>query len=202
MMNPVFRDPVVALHLAYAIQARPVLAPCAMRRVLITIMESMDMINARQCDWLARLIGSPSDAADFSGLTPQEIHAQCVFVTEAVLHRLTPCETFVLLARFAQMAREKQAGVFGLAEYLLATSPIDNRDALTDLVWRRYLPRRYRGGYSFRDIERRTKVHRSTLSRGAEWLDDQCDGLELVALRHLEETFVPDGVCGALAMQS
>jgi hypothetical protein len=201
-MCPVFSDTVVALHVSYAISATRAVAPTSMRRMLLMLMESAEMMNRRQTDWLERLIGQRSALVDFGSLNSIEIHAQAIMITEAVRHRLQPPEQYAMLARFAQTEPEKSAGVLGVVEYVCPSSPISNRDALTDLVWRRYLPRCYRGGYSFRDIERRTHVSKSTLDRTADWLDDECDGLELRALRRLEETFVPEGICEAVAMHA
>jgi hypothetical protein len=160
----------------------------------------MDLMTRQQADWLARLIGSPSGSVNFDGLTRIEIHGQASIVTDAVLRRLPGPELYAMLARFAQTEPEKSAGVLGLVEYLYPNSPTGNRAALTDLVWRRYLPHRYRGGFSYRDIAKRSHVSKSTLARSAEWLDDECDALELRALRRLEETFVPHGVCGPILM--
>jgi hypothetical protein len=200
MLTTVFADTTVALHVSYAIRATQACAPTSMRHMLLMLMESAEMMNRRQTDWLERLIGQRSSLVDFGGLDSIEIRAQAIMITQAVEQRLPAPELYAMLARFAQTEPEKSAGVMGVVEYVCPASPTDNRDALTDLVWRRYLPRRYRGGYSFRDIARRTHVSKSTLARTADWLDDECDGLELRALRHLEETFVPHGVCAAVPM--
>jgi hypothetical protein len=201
MLTTVFSDTTVALHVSYLVSSLPCIEPCSLRRALIMVMESIDLMNRQQADWLARLIGTASPNVNFAGLTRMEIHGQAVSVTQAVTRRLPAPEQYAMLARFAQTEPEKSAGVFGLVEYVSEASPTGNREALTDLVWRRYLPRRYRGGFSFRDIARRTHVSRSTLARAADWLDDEFDGLELCALRRLEETFVPHGVCKAMVMQ-
>jgi hypothetical protein len=202
MLTTVFADTTVALHVSYAIRATRAVAPTSMRRMLLMVMESAEMMNRQQSGWLERLIGHRQTLVDFDGLNSIEIHAQAIMVTEAVEQRLPAPELFAMLARFAQSEPEKSAGVMGVVEHLCHAGPTGNRDALTDLVWRRYLPRYYRGGYSLRDIAGRTHVSKSTLARTAEWLDGECDGLELRALRHLEETFVPHGVCEATAMHT
>jgi len=201
MLTTVFADTTVALHVSYAIRATRAVAPTSMRRMLLMLMESAEIMGRRQTDWLERLTGQRSTLVNFDGLDPFEIRAQAVMITQAVCDRLPPPEQYAILARFAQSEPDKSAGVLGVVEYVCPASPTGNREALTDLVWRRYLPRCYRGGYSFRDIERRAHVSRSTLARAAGWLDDECDGLELRALRRLEETFVDHGVCAAVSMQ-
>ena len=201
MLTTVFADTTVALHVSYLIRSLPAIEPCSLRRALITVLESMNLMNRQQADWLARLVGTPSDSVNFSGLTRMEIHGQACIVTDAVTRRLPAPELYAMLARFAQTEPEKSAGVMGVVDYLCPDSPAGNRAALTDLVWRRYLPHYYRGGFSYRDIAKRTHVSKSTLARTTEWLDDECDGLELRALRRLEETFVPHGVCAAISVQ-
>lgn len=201
MLATVFADTTVALHVSYLIRSLPVIEPCSLRRALIAILESMDLMNRQQTDWLARLVGTPSDSVNFSGLTRMEIHGQASVVTDAVARRLPEPELYAMLARFAQTEPEKSAGVMGVVEYLLPNSPTGNRAALTDLVWRRYLPRRYRSGFSYREIAKRSRVSKSTLARSTQWLDDECDGLELRALRRLEETFVPHGLCAAFSIK-
>ncbi|OYD64832.1 UNVERIFIED_ORG: hypothetical protein BDU10_7453 [Burkholderia sp. CF145] len=200
-MLAIFADTIVALHVSYAIRATRSVAPTSMRNVLRTIMESAEMMNRQQMDWLERLIGQRSKLVDFGGLNQIEIHAQAVMITEAVRLRLPEHEAYALMARFARDI-DKSAGVHGMACYLLTSgSPVREPEALADLVWRRYLPREYLGGYSLRDIEGRTRVSKSSLGRAARWLDDECDEVELSALHHLEETFMQQGVVRYTVME-
>jgi hypothetical protein len=195
----IFTNTAIALHVSFLVTAQPGAQPCSLRRMLVTTMECIDL-NRQQADWLARLVGQPGENVDFSGLSRTEIRGQCGLVTQAVEQRLPPPELFAVLARYAQTMPQKSAGIHGLVEYVAPFSPTGNREALTDLVWRRYLPTCYRGGFSLRDIEKRTHVGKSTLGRVASWLDADLDGLELQAFRRLEQTFVPHGVCGAMSM--
>jgi hypothetical protein len=201
LTTPIFRDPVCALHVAYGIKAQNAVPATAMRALLLSLMESTELMSRMDRDWLLRLAGQPSRVVNFSGMTSFEIHGQCVLITEAVRKRLPPCEADVIAARFAQDAAEKSAGVYGVVSYLMPNAPTSSTPALTDLVWRRYLPRWARGGFSLRDIAKRTHVSKSTLWRVSDWLDIECDGLELRALRRLEETFVPQGICDSMEMQ-
>ncbi|ACC72560.1 hypothetical protein PPMP20_26650 [Paraburkholderia phymatum] len=200
-MLAIFADTIVALHVSYAIRATRSVPATSMRNVLRTIMESAEMMNRQQMDWLERLIGRPSRLVDFGGLSQSEVHAQAVMITEAVRRRLPEHESYVLMARFARDI-DKCAGVYGVADHLLASgSPVTHREAITDLVWRRYLPREYQGGFSLRDIEGRTRVSKSSLGRAARWLDDECDEVELSALHHLEDMFVEQGVVRYTVME-
>lgn len=116
--------------------------------------------------------------------------------------RLPLPELCVTLARFAVSEEAKSVGVGALVPWLGPNAPIGNRAALTALVWRRYVPKEYRDGYSFRSIAKRCGSSRSTLQRAAQWLDAEAEGVELRGLRRLEETAMPHGVCGAMAMQT
>lgn len=196
----IFADTTIALHVAFLLRSLPAIEPCSLRRALIAALESLDHMTRRQSDWLDRLLGTPSETVDFGGLSRIEIAGQCSMITDAVLQRLPSPEVFAMLARFALTEPEKTAGVFGVVAHVAHASPVGNRNALIDLTWRRYLPRRFKGGYALREIEKRTGVSRSTLDRAGHWLDDELDGLELQALRRLERTFVPHGVCHAVEM--
>ncbi|RQN39607.1 helix-turn-helix domain-containing protein [Paraburkholderia tropica] len=115
-------------------------------------------------------------------------------VIDAARSRLFGVERAVVIARFAPLEAVKRVGVTGLVDALAGGSPVGNLNALESLVWRRYVPKGYRDGYSLRAIAKRTGVSKSTLARASEWIDGQCDGFEPRALRRLEETFVPHGV--------
>ncbi|MGF6986518.1 hypothetical protein QFZ99_006059 [Paraburkholderia atlantica] len=201
-MNTIFVDTPTALHVSLLILALPVREPSALRRALIRMLECMPVRTYQQSATLARLIGTRSLTVDFTGLTTPEIHAQCSMIVDAVERRLPRPEFYAMLARFAPTEAVKAIGVEGLMVWLAPAAPISNCAALTSLIWRRYVPKKYRDGYSLRAIAQQTGSSKSTLGRVAQWLDDESAGLELRALRRLEETFVPHQVCGAMAMQS
>ncbi|MGF6957976.1 hypothetical protein [Paraburkholderia youngii] len=201
-MNPIFRDTSTALHVAFLITALPVSEPSALRRALIRVLEALPVRTTQQSATLARLIGSPSPSVNFSGLTTQEIRGQCAMIINAMQSRLPHPELCVLLARYAPSERLKGIGVDGLTLWLAPVSPTTNYAALSSLIWRRYVPKKYRDGYSLRAIAKATGSSKSTLGRVAQWLDVESQGLELRAIRRLEETFVAHGVCEAMPMQS
>jgi hypothetical protein len=199
-MDTLFADTSTALQLSWLITTLPSSRPSGLRHALIAILESMPVRTYQQSATLARLIGSPSESVNFAGLSREEIHGQCALIVDTVRRRLYGVEYAAVVARFAPTEATMRAGVCYLADYLLAAAPIGNRDALEALIWRRYVPRRYRNGYALRAIENRTGVSKSTLARAYDWLNSECGTLELRALRRLEETFVPDGVCAAVPM--
>ncbi|HEY3620038.1 MAG TPA: hypothetical protein VGK96_24785 [Candidatus Sulfotelmatobacter sp.] len=201
-MKPIFSDTATALHVSFLILALPVSEPSALRRALIRVLECMPVLTTRQSATLARMIGTRSPGVNFGGLSTQEIHGQCALVIDAMQRRLPHPELCVMLARFAPTENLKAVGVDGLMLWLAPASPITNHAALNALIWRRYVPKQYRDGYSLRAIAKQTGSNKSTLGRVAQWLDGESAGLELRALRRLESTFVPHGVCEAMPMQS
>ena len=201
-MNPIFHDTPTAIHVSFLILALPVREPSALRRALVRLLESMPTRTRQQSDTLARMIGTRSATVDFSGLTIPEIHAQCSMIIDAMQRRLPPPEYCVMVARFASTEAVKAIGVEGLMMWLSPAAPISNHAALSSLIWRRYVPKKYRNGYSLRAIAKATGSSKSTLGRVAQWLDGESSGLELRALRRLEQSFVPHGVCEAMPMQS
>ncbi|MGF6920161.1 hypothetical protein [Paraburkholderia sp. 40] len=201
-MNTVFLDTPTALHVSFLIGALPVSEPSSLRGALIHMLECMPVLTYQQASTLARMIGTRSSTVNFSGLTRHEIHGQCAMIIDAVQTRLPYPELCVILARFAPTERIKGIGVDGLMLWLAPVAPITNHAALSSLIWRRYVPKKYRDGFSLRAIARATGSSKSTLGRVAQWLDDEAAGMELRALRRLEQTFVPHGVCEAMPMQS
>ena len=201
-MDTIFSDTPTALHVSFLIMALPVSEGSSIRRALIRILEGMEIQTVRQARTLAALKGARSENIDFGNLTRLEVRGQCSLIVDAVHLRLPLPELCATLARFAVSEQAKSIGVDGLVLWLAPTAPISNRAALTSLVWRRVVPKEYRDGYSFRAIAKKCGSSRSTLQRAADWLDDEAGGLELRALRRLEESFVPHGVCRAMAMQS
>lgn len=201
-MKAIFSDTPTALHVAFLIGALPVSEPSSLRGALIHMLESMPILTYQQSATLARMIGTRSATVNFAGLTRHEIHGQCAMVVHALEQRLPLPEYCVMVARFAPTEALKAIGVDGLLLWLSPAAPISNHAALASLIWRRYVPKKYRDGYSLRAIAKATGSSKSTLGRVAQWLDGESSGLELRALRRLEETFVPHGVCEAMRMQS
>jgi uncharacterized protein YerC len=201
-MNTIFLDTPTALHVSFLILSLPVSEPSSLRKALIRMLECMPVRTYQQSATLTRLVGSRSLTVNFAGLSTQEIHGQCALVVDAVQRRLPHPELCVMLARFAPTESLKAVGVDGLMLWLAPLSPITNYAALTSLIWRRYVPKQYRDGYSLRAIAKATGSSKSTLGRVAQWLDGESAGLELRALRRLEETFVPHGVAAAVPMQA
>jgi hypothetical protein len=199
-MNPIFPDTATALHVSFMIVALPPIEPSSLRNTLIRMLEALPIHTRQQADTLTRLRGKPSGTVDFGNLTRLEIRGQCSLIVAAVQQRLPLPELCAMLARFSPTEEGKAIGVDGLVLWLAPTAPIGNRAALTALVWRRYVPKEHKDGYSFRAIAKQCGSSRSTLQRAAEWLDDEAEGVELRALRRLEETFVPHGVCAAMEM--
>lgn len=201
-MKAIFSDTPTALHVSFLIGALPVSEPSSLRGALIHMLESMPILTYQQSSTLARMIGTRSATVNFAGLTRHEIHGQCAMIVHALEQRLPLPEYCVMVARFAPTEALKSIGVDGLLLWLSPAAPISNHAALASLIWRRYVPKKYRDGYSLRAIAKATGSSKSTLGRVAQWLDGESSGLELRALRRLEETFVPHGVCEAMPMQS
>ncbi|SAK63475.1 hypothetical protein AWB80_02870 [Caballeronia pedi] len=205
MHGEIFRDVAVALTTSYRMASTPAVDAGATRRALIVIAVSQASRSRMQSDYVKRLVGYPSRVVDLSGLTRLEARAQCALVREAVVNRLSIPEACAVLARFSQTPGEKQMGVSGLVAHFSATGPASLRslddplaDPLWDLLWRHYLPQRYGDGLSLREIARRTHMSKSALSRRADELAHDLDALEQQALKSLEHSFVPEGLCEAL----
>jgi hypothetical protein len=202
-MDTVFSDTPTALHVSFLVYSQQVGDLSSLRRALIRILETMPVLTRQQADMLKRLHGTRSLLVDFEGLTQHEIHGQCALIIDSVQQRLPHPELCAVFAGYGATPAARQRGINGLTIYLLKPSPLAaSCQAFNALVWRYYLPREYSDGYSLRDIEKRTGCTRMTLARASVWLANELQGIELRALRRLEETFVPHGVCPAIVMQT
>lgn len=196
-MDTLFADTSTALHLSWLITSLPPSLPCSLRQALISILETRPVHTYQQSATLERLVGKPSGLVDFGGLSRTEVRGQCAMILETVRRLLHGVEYAAVLARFAPTEASMRVGVSRLADYLDVASPLGSRDALEALIWRRYVPNRYRNGYALRAIEARTGVPRSTLARAYKWLDGECSGFERRALLRIEDALVAQGVCAA-----
>ena len=200
MRGAIFRDVTTALTTSFRMEAHPAIDAGATRRALVTIATMRHTSSRIQRDYVRRLIGTPSRTVDFEGLTKLEVSAQCALVRKHAATVLDAPHASAVLARFGQTHSEQEAGINGLAKHLCSrASPLgdaENRgEAIRLLVVRRYRAQAYRDGFSFRDIEKRTRIARCTLARLSNRIEREADHLEAEALAELERFFVSRGIC-------
>lgn len=108
----IFRDVGHALHTAYLVIANEPRQGCVTRSLLLqAMMVGRSKLTPEQAEWFGSLKGSPAGSIDFSGLTDDEIRAQCAMVVAAVNHHLPRIETMVVRARFGATEYEDVHGV-------------------------------------------------------------------------------------------
>lgn len=207
MHGAIFKDVTTALTTSFKMQATPAIDAGATRRALV-LMATMNHTSSRmQSDYVRRLIGTPSRTVDFTGLTKLEARAQCALVRKHAAEYLDAPHASAVLARFSETHSEREAGINGLATHLCGrASPLRDAEkraeAIRMLVVRRYRAHAYRNGFSFRDIEKTTRVSRCTLSRLSNRIEREADHLEAEALAELELFFVSRGVCLSNPLQA
>lgn len=103
-MDAIFRDTRQALHVSFLVLSTDPRAKNVFRTALIQIMEMQPSLTVRQQAWLDQLIGDASDSTvNFSGLSGDDVRAQCAEVVSAVRSKLPEVERWAVLARFGQM---------------------------------------------------------------------------------------------------
>lgn len=114
----IFRDVGHALHTAYLVIANEPRQGCVTRSLLLqAMMVGRRKLTPEQAEWFDSLKGSPAGSIDFSGLSDDEIRAQCAMVVAAVNHHLPRIEVMAVRARFGATEYEDVSGVrrFGFA---------------------------------------------------------------------------------------
>ena len=97
----VFENVGQAVHVSFLIMAQEAKQDAPLRAALIRAMESVQLSGRQSC-WLDQLRGEASGSINFGGLDGNEVRAQCAMVLQAVKHRLSMPEMWVLQAKFGQ----------------------------------------------------------------------------------------------------
>jgi hypothetical protein len=98
----IFESAGQAVHVAFLIMSQPAMQDAPLRKALIRAMESINLIDGNQRNWLDQLRGTPSGNVNFSGLSGEEIRAQCALITQAVRTKLPNVERWVLQAKYGE----------------------------------------------------------------------------------------------------
>jgi hypothetical protein len=102
----IFENAGQAVHVAFLVMSQPAMQDAPLRKALIRIMESINLVDGNQRNWLDQLRGTPSGSINFSGLSGEEIRAQCAMVTQAVKTKLPNVEMWVLQAKYGETEYE------------------------------------------------------------------------------------------------
>lgn len=110
----IFENTGQAVHVAFLIMAQPATQGMPFRLALIRILESIKLADGNQRNWLDQLRGAAGDGTvNFSGLSSDDIRAQCAMITQAVKSNLPEIEMWVLQAKYGHTDYEDIAPVDG-----------------------------------------------------------------------------------------
>lgn len=195
MQEAIFATTGQALFVSFLVMAHEPRQGSPFRKVLLQVMESLDVLTKNQQLWMDQLRGSRSEDStiNFGGLTSDEIRAQCSMVTQAVYDHLPAPEQFAVLARFAYQM-EKAKGVAGLAEYVRPQIGITDEIAIRALVYGHSMPKQRERGLSYTEISRERGIPVITLRRTAAKIARTVRTLEDMAIHRLTPMFERDGV--------
>jgi hypothetical protein len=206
-MDAVFKDTRQALHVAFLILSCEPTGKNTLRLALIQILESIGDLTGRQEAWLKQLRGERSSTVNFSGLSPDEVRAQCAEVESAVRSKLTEQQRWAILARFSQMGeerlpdgvkrffflREKSEAIQGLSALVGAGFKSVSALAMDCILARHYASEK-RAEISFRDLEQSFGASRMTYKRAYDAIKPRLQALENEAVDVLAEYFERTGL--------
>ncbi|SAK88614.1 hypothetical protein AWB77_04803 [Caballeronia fortuita] len=211
-MNGIFDSVEQALHVSFLVTSMPARQRNTFRMALIQILESVGILSDRQESFLAYLRGEKSGSVDFSGLSADEVRAQCAMVVATVADQLPENERNALWIRFARgiPARPKSAtvaadcgvppskewkrGVFGVANEMRTTLTISNRDAIVALIAAHAFPHQREREFSYANLSKEFGIPVRTLERAAFTIRKRLRVLEHQAIDRLHLLFERDGL--------
>lgn len=165
------------------------------RRALLQVMEAIEHPTRVQREWMEQLrgIGTGDRTVNFSGLTSDEIRAQCALITQSVHDHLPGPERFAIWARYAYQA-QKGAGIQGLASYIRPQLSIGDEIAICALLYGHVMPNQREKGFSYPEISKDRGIPVITLRRSAAIIGQTARTLEQIAIERLTPMFEGHGV--------
>jgi hypothetical protein len=145
MTESLFESTGHALATAYVILENPPQGETALRRALVQILKNIHRPTEAQTAWLNQLqgvreAGEPASAVNFSGLTAEEVRAQCAMIAQAVTAHLPAPERAAVISAYTMNRLEKVRAVRELSEYIKPAADAKQR-MLYDYCVLRSLPR-------------------------------------------------------------
>ncbi|MET3431448.1 hypothetical protein ABIC71_000926 [Herbaspirillum seropedicae] len=208
----IFKDVGHALHTAFLVIANEPRQGCVTRSMLLQMMATIDLeapdrqLTPGQAEWFSSLKGSPAGTIDFSGLTDDEIRAQCAMIVSAVRSKLPVAEMNVVLARYGatefedvdgqrrwSFSRERGQAILALAEWIrpmLSNVP----PMAVDSLLARQFANHVKTKISVRDLAASFGCSKSTFHRASAVVRDHVRQLEAMARDRLYTYFVEQGV--------
>lgn len=211
-MTGIFNSVEQALHVSFLIISMPARQKNTFRMALIQALEAVGKLSDRQESFLAYLRGEKSGTVNFSGLSGDEVRAQCAMVVATVADQLPEAERNALWVRFARgiPARPKTAtvaadpgvppsiewkrGVFGIANDLRDVLTMSNRQAIVALIVAHSLPHQREKEFSYENLSKEFGIPVRTLERAAFTIRKRLRLLERQAVDRLEPLFERGGV--------
>ncbi|WP_112069185.1 hypothetical protein [Herbaspirillum rubrisubalbicans] len=203
----IFRDVGHALHTAFLVISNEPRQGCVTRSMLLQAMiVGRNRLTPDQAEWFDALKGSPAGSIDFSGLTDDEIRAQCAMVVAAVNHHLPRIEAMVVRARFGAteyedvngvrryaFSHERAAAIRELSDWLRPA--LQNVPAMAvDGLLARQFANHMKTKVSVRDLAAAFGCSKSTYHRASAVVRSHVRQLEASAHQRLTHHFVEQGI--------
>ncbi|WP_443113301.1 hypothetical protein [Herbaspirillum seropedicae] len=159
-----------------------------------------------QVEWFSSLKGTPAGTIDFSGLTDDEIRAQCAMIVSAVRSKLPVAEMNVVLARYGateyedvegrrrwSFSRERADAILALADWMRPML-VNVPPMAVDMLLARQFANHVKTKISVRDMAASFGCSKSTFHRASAVVREHVLQLESLARDRLHPYFVEQGV--------
>lgn len=211
----IFRDVGHALHTAFLVISNEPRQGCVTRSMLLQMMATIDLdapgrqLTPGQAEWFSALKGTPAGSIDFTGLTDDEIRAQCAMIVAAVNHHLPRIEAMVVRARFGSteyedvngarryaFSHERAAAIRELSDWLRPS--LQNVPAMAvDGLLARQFANHIKTKISVRDLAAAFGCSKSTYHRASAVVRSHVRQLEAAAHQRLARHFIEQGIIPA-----
>jgi hypothetical protein len=216
--DAIFKNAGQAVHVAFLIMAQEATQDAPLRKAIIRVMESIKL-EPNQRHWLDQLRGGGNGSVNFSGLSSEEIRAQCAMITQAVKTKLPNVEMWVLQAKYGQtdfedvdqgdrqlpatraprvvrrfaFSAERIAAIKGLSDWFAPMFPRVKPLAIDCMLGRLYANHK-KLDISLRDLAGQFGGNPMTYQRASHKMKNHLRKLEDLALARLECGFFEQGV--------
>jgi len=215
--DAVFQSTGQALFFSFLIMSVEPRQKNALRQYLIRAIEEMEAISPKLRAWLEQLRGDGSGTVNFSGLTSDEIRAQCAMITQIVRDHLPEPEMHAVHARFIPTATEeisrdaenqpvyrfffdgdRAVAVKWLAHWISKTKGFPQVPAAAlDFLVAKLVAERPEVDISFRDLAKYYGQHHMVYFRAYGKAKEHMKGLEGLAMARLTTHFERTGLVEA-----
>jgi hypothetical protein len=205
---PVFESTGQAIHVAFTIMAQPAQQDCVLRKSLIRMLDSMNVLSPQLTNWMEQLRGTPSDTVHFDGLSSYDVRAQCSLILLAIETRLPEPERWALCAKYSATDHEgpkdkrryafskvKSEAIKSLSDWIVESGLLSEIPRLAmDCMVAKFYANHAKTEISFRVLAKSFGGNHMAYKRAFDNVKARLRPLELMAVQRLSPYFEAQGI--------